>query len=336
MANTADAVSEVDNHIALSNNQENLSSTVRVPNLFIVGASKAGSTTLWYLLKQHSQIFLPQEELKKEPCFFSPSGNLGNYDLKKYLDLYKGARPDQQYLGDASTAYLTDPESAKLIHACSPNAKIIVILRNPVDRAYSLYNWMCQEGYEWAPTFEKGLKLEKWRKKKSMPDILHPNYKANYLYFESGCYGKQVKRYIDLFGENVLVLVFKDLKQNPTETLNKIYDFLGIEKHIPKNEILNSSYHVRSPKLQFFLRYLTTTKLAVEKRIGKNNLKGSKHKRDKLLKIGIKRERPKKPNPVTYQNLLNAYKKDIAYLQKVTGMDFSFWLKPQTNKAQTQ
>lgn len=332
MPNTAHETTE-QCHIKQIDEELKPQNTLRVPNLFIVGASKSGSTALWYLLKQHSNIFLPKEELKKEPCFFSPSGNLGNYDLKRYLDLYKNAKPEQTYLGDASTAYLTDPESAKLIHACSPDAKIIIILRNPVQRAYSLYNWMCQEGYEWAPTFEKGLQLENWRKKKSFPSLMHPNYRANYLYFESGCYGKQVKRYIDLFGENVLILKFRDLKQQPEDTLGKIYNFLGVKGEELQNEILNPSYRVRSPKLQYILRYATTTKLAIEKRLGKNTLKGSKNKRDKLLKLGIKKEKPEKINPTTYQNLVNAYKKDITYLQNITGIDFSFWLNPTIEKA---
>lgn len=322
-------------HITTSENEVGPTNNLRVPNLFIVGASKAGSTTLWYLLKQHSKIFMPQEEFYKEPCFFSPSGNLGKYTLQSYLELYKDATAEHKYVGDASTTYITDPESAGLIHACSPDAKIIVILRNPIERAYSLYNWMRQEGYEWAQSFEKALELEGSRKKKSIPSLLHPNYKYNYLYYESGCYGKQVKRYIDLFGKNVLVLVFKDLKQDPSGTLEKIYDFLEIDAEPVKNEVQNPSFDVRSGKLQFLLRYAVTSKFVFQKRVLKKK-KFSKAKRDNLLKIGMKDERPEKINASTYKRLLSAYKKDIAYLQKITGMDFSFWLNSKTEKAQAR
>jgi hypothetical protein len=332
MAEKAYEVAQKTQHITIEENEPATQSTLRIPNLFIVGASKAGSTALWYMLKQHSKIYMPQEELYKEPCFFSPSGNLAKYTLEDYLNLYKDASSEHLYIGDTSTPYITDPMSASLIKACSPDAKIIIILRNPIDRAYSLYNWMRQEGYEWAKTFEEALQLEKSRRHKSMPSLIYPNYKYNYLYYESGCYAEQVKRYIDLFDKNVLVLVFKDLKQKPKETLNKIYDFLELPFEPVKNEIRNPSFVVRSAKLQYLLRYATTSKMAFQKKILKKD-RFTKAKRDSLLRLGIKEERPPKIDPSTYKRLVNAYKKDITYLQKITGMDFSFWLNSSLEKS---
>ncbi len=170
---------------------------MRKPNFFIVGAAKAGTSSLWKYLNSHPQVFMPRDELHKEPCFFSSFGE--SMGLDYYLNLYATASEKQTLCGDASTAHLSDPVSAERIYAFNPDARIIIILRNPADRAYSLYNWMVQEGYEYAGSFEEALRLENIRAAKSIPNWFDYGYYWDFMYFRSGLYYQQVKRYLDLF-----------------------------------------------------------------------------------------------------------------------------------------
>jgi hypothetical protein len=104
-------------------------------NLFIVGAAKAGTTSLWSHFSKHPDVFTTSDELHKEPAFLSDYGvHMGS---KKYHALFSGSEYEK-YICDASTSYLTSSESARRIYEYNPESKVICLLRNPIDRAYSL------------------------------------------------------------------------------------------------------------------------------------------------------------------------------------------------------
>jgi len=110
------------------------------PNFFIVGAAKAGTSSLFRYLKEIPGIYMPEF---KEPHFFAPNPpKYDNYkpmqDKTKYLDLFKESTSEKM-IGEASASYLRNPESPKLIHSTIPDAKIIISLRDPVERAFSHY-----------------------------------------------------------------------------------------------------------------------------------------------------------------------------------------------------
>ena len=152
----------------------------RSPNFFIVGAARSGTTSMWEYLKQHPDIFMPEGFAYKEPSYFC---NLYGYnDFNLYLELFAGVK-EEKAVGEASTPYLTSPESAAWIREVYPAAKIIILLRNPVDRAYSMYNWMIKEGYEGVYPFEEALDVEKVRIKDEHFKYINPQYYHNYLYF---------------------------------------------------------------------------------------------------------------------------------------------------------
>lgn len=224
------------------------------PNLFVVGAARSGTTTLWDILKKHPQIYMPKDEMFKEPAFFSFKGE--NLGLDNYLKLFKDVK-NEKYTGEASTAYLTDITSAKRIFKYNPDAKIIIIVRNPADRAYSLYNWMVQDGYEYIPSFEIALKKEKERRNKQIPNWFEPEYYHNYMYLGSGFYPGQVNMYLKLFGDNVLIIKFEEFIANLDVNLNKIYKFLNLEPLRITSDLLNKSQAVYSSQIQFILRKLT-------------------------------------------------------------------------------
>lgn len=220
-------------------------------NLFIVGAAKSGTTSLWKYLGQHPEVYTTLDELHKEPAFFSAHGE--TLGLRNYQVLFKDS-VNERYRCDASTAYLTSPESAERIHQYNPLAKVIAIVRNPIDRAYSLYNWMVGDGYEWAPTFEMALQLESVRAKNGNRRFFMPEYFWNYMYVQSGFYVEQLNRYRRLFGDNLMVVTFEDMISAPSNATESVCNFLRIKHNpvpLPKE---NRSRRARFAPLTFAAR----------------------------------------------------------------------------------
>ncbi len=253
------------------------------PNLFIVGAARSGTTSLWQRLKSHPAVFMPADLSEKEPAFFSDLKRSRFKKVEQYMEIFSKANENHRWIGEASTAYLTDPGSARRIYDFNPRTKIMIILRNPVLRAYSLYNWMVQEGYEYAETFEEALRLEKIRINKKIPNYFEPEYYYNYLYFNSGLYYEQVKRYIDLFKGNVLIIKFEDYINNFSQEWGKICGFLDIEptsinSHGNINYV-NESKQVYSAVLQFVLRKITGFYL-----VNKESIENNSNNRKSILK----------------------------------------------------
>lgn len=287
------------------------------PNLFIVGASKSGTTTLYHYLEKHFQVFMPEDELYKEPAFFSIKGEKMGY--KKYLDIFKNAKSSHKYIGEASTAYLTDDVAAKRIYDYNKDSKIIILLRNPVDRAYSLYNWMVQEGYEYSLNFEMALKKELSRKYKKIPNFFEPEYYWNYMYLESGLYYEQVKRYFELFNsEKIKVIIFEDMVKDIQKTYHEVSSFLEIEYQEINIEQENESKSVYLALLSFFGRKVTN----LVNRYFKIEKKKTK---DSLIYKLQKKVKPKKLNEETRGKLFMYYAEDIQKLEKLLGKDLSIW-----------
>ena len=289
-----------------------------------MGAARSGTTYLWWQLKRNSSVFMPQDELNKEPAYFS--GKNKKLDFASYLELFKHASDEHKLIGEASTAYLTDPKSAERIRDFNPHAKIIIILRNPAERAYSLYNWMVQEGYEYSTSFERALLLEEKRSKKQIPCFWEPEYYWNYMYFASGLYFEQIQRYIDSFNKNVCIVTFDDLKSDLRKTYSKICCFLRIDQNeiipVPQNPSL-SVYH---PWIQFFNRKINNYfQMLISKVMNKKI--STKNERDHLLNIFILRKPPPPLSPELKNYLMNRYQRNIMNLNRlVKDINFSCWI----------
>ncbi|WP_279401847.1 sulfotransferase [Piscibacillus salipiscarius] len=169
----------------------------------MIGAAKSGTTSLYEYLKQHPQIYFPE---RKEPHFFGnmkPGGEHVN-NINEYLKMFEDA-PDNTVIGEASTSYLYSSDAANKIKKFNNNAKIIVMLRNPVDRAYSMYRHQVRNGSE-NLSFEEGLKAEESR--------ILKGWKYGFHYFAGGKYSWQIENYFDFFGDNnVKVFCLKTLKK---------------------------------------------------------------------------------------------------------------------------
>lgn len=288
------------------------------PNFFIVGAARTGTTSLWMYLKQHPDIFMPDAMVVKEPSFYCDS--YGMRDVEKYQRLFSGVRHEKA-IGEASTPYLTSPESAAWIRREIPEAKIIAVLRNPVDRAYSMYRWMVNHGYEWVYPFEKALEIEDSRKQDKDFLAHNPQYFYNYLYFDSGLYSVQLQRYYSVFpASQIKVILLDELKQNTIEAVKEIFSFLGVSTdfspvikvhnkaemrpmhtgiHFSLNELCRKHRHTRISTVARFLFDM--------------NMTLGSFRWPKLAEM-------------TRQKMLSGYRADIKKTESLIHKDLSSWL----------
>lgn len=304
-----------------SMNNRPSSSAKRHPNFFIVGAAKSGTTSLWQYLREHPDIFMSQN---KEPGYFCHSQGIKNYE--KYLKLFSEATTETA-LGEASHAYLTSQESAAWIHAIYPDIKIIVILRNPVDRAYSLYNWMTREGYEPILPFEKAVDAEESRIADTQFKKTHSGPLQNYLYFHSGLYSAQLKRYFNIFPEQQMhVILYDELKENPVATAQKVYEFLGVDTSFtPSTGIHNKGQIPASVTAQYLIRkYLTYLK--------KLHVPSAVKIRQSVLNINVRlgKNLRHELDVSTRNNLTALYRDDILATSRLIERDLSSWLEKAT------
>lgn len=294
------------------------------PNFFIVGAQKAGTTSLYSYLKQHPQIFMP--ERIKEPCYFRGdprSFEPGPPQLEKeafYYDLFKDAK-GYKAIGEASVDYLYYSRKSSLnIKQYDPQAKIIIVLRNPVDRAYSNYIWALKEGKESIWNFREGLDLEQERKDRGVGPVWH--------YKSKGFYAAQVGDFLEAFGtDQVKIFLFEDLKKDNAAVCRALFEFLEVDPFEPNTSIHhNVSGVARIPALQRLLNRPTGLLKA-----GYLLPAGMRKKlRATVKNLNTNTDRKKWPQmereDAAY--LLDLYKSDILELQEIVGRDLTPWLQP--------
>lgn len=195
------------------------------PNLFIIGAAKAGTTSLYEYLNAHSQVFMSPV---KEPHYFSrvaqraETASYGTWihSEEEYLALFKGAA-GYPIVGEASTSYLWAAQTPENILAKSPRARIIVLLRDPVARAYSHYLMDVRANRQSLPFYE-ALREDFDRPRKG--------WHISNLYVELGLYHQQLMRYQESFEpDRLLILLFDALRDEPQATLKRAAQFLDID-----------------------------------------------------------------------------------------------------------
>lgn len=201
---------------------------------FIGGASKSGTTALYYYLKQHPEIFLPE---KKELHYFSRpdvatrcSGPGDKYvldeipaTLDEYLKHFNVVKPGQVAL-DISPSYLYFADSAERINHTFPNARMVFLLRNPADKVFSQYSHLRSECRE-TLSFADALALESERTETGYSDM--------WLYRDSGFYADRIHKFIEVFGpERIRIYLFDDFIQDPNALLRDLCNFLGVSNNI--------------------------------------------------------------------------------------------------------
>jgi Sulfotransferase family len=202
------------------------------PNFYVVGAPKAGTSSVYYHLKKHPEVFLPEN---KEPRYFSPEVREKRVTLEEYRELYRGAR-GYRAIGDMSPCYLLDEGAARRIHDVSPEAKIVVMVRDPVERAWSDYLFCRTLGTEPEATLLEALRRYERREARE--------WHLSRLYIEQGMYTGQIRRYRETFGaDRVLVLLFDDLTRNPRELFTRLAVHIGVSPDYFSEAVLAEPYN---------------------------------------------------------------------------------------------
>lgn len=290
-----------------------------IPNFLIVGAAKSGTTSLHSYLSQHPDIFMPKW---KELSFFigDPFGPLNKVKKPESYYMAFSKVQSQSAVGEASTGYLYDESVPKRIKEVLGTIKIIIVLRNPVDTAYSLYNHQVRREGETLKTFEEALEAEAGRLSK--PDFRENCYgwHANYYYFHRGLFHEQVKRYLDAFSkDNVLIFLFEELFTEPVRTTQRAFRFLGVDDaFVPIVKVYNPAGEILNiPRFWYDVGLFQKTISFV---FSKNLFKKIPH----LLR-NVRRKPPQPINPTTAQKLAELFYDDICRLEQLIEKDLSTW-----------
>ncbi|MCS6917803.1 MAG: sulfotransferase [Chitinophagales bacterium] len=301
------------------------------PNLLIVGAAKSGTTTLHYALAQHPDVFMSP---KKEPGYFTwpdePLQFINNGRLitqprflvnrqSDYLQLFAPGC-QRRYRGESSTTYLFFYEKTianiRRLHPDPDGVRIVIALRNPVERAFSQYMHKVRDGAE-TLSFEEALQQEAWRREH--------NWHFDYSYLERGFYYRQVKAYRDHF-PHVHILLFDDLRNDPAATLLRVQEFLGLPAvNLDAGGELNVSGRPRILAVNRFLK----RKNKVKELLG-SLLPAALRRRLRLrvqsLVYRHNLERETLPADLRRQ-LIDVYRTEVEQLQGLLQRDLSSWLR---------
>jgi len=222
-----------------------------LPNFLIVGAAKSGTTSLYHYLGQHPDIFFPDV---KEPHFFSESKTYMARDLDEYQDLFT-THKGQKAVGESSVSYLFDPFSPGLIKETLGDIRIIISLRNPVNRAFSHWQHFYNVGWEHL-SFRAALAAEDERFfsktfRKTAPALVP----SGYFYFRRGLYSEQVERYLSIFNpRDVKILIFEEWIKDLAGTCQSIFEFLMVDPDFsPQFQVVNPAHRTRSSYIHDFL-----------------------------------------------------------------------------------
>lgn len=317
------------------------SSPHRLPTFFVVGAPKAGTTSLYHYLAEHPEIYMSPI---KEPCYFSAEIRPQNFSEEMRPAVESAARVQSEYLqgaisegrfggmgmewddylklfhkvkaetaiGEASVLYLWSKTAAENIHAMIPDAKVLMILRDPVGVAFSGYVETVSAGRvrgsfrEYLETClsYRGDKLCTW-----WPGV------------HLGLYYEGVKRYLDRFPrENVRIFFYDDYQAEPTRILAEIFRFLGVDPNFSPD--LSKHYNqAQVPRFLAIGRFLKQR--GIWQRMAKLSPSGV---RPFLKKLAIRSRGSMVMSPSDGAFLRNYYREDIQKLARLLNRDFSDWL----------
>jgi len=288
---------------------------VRKPNLFIVGAPKCGTTSLYAYLCEHPQIFMSPI---KEPQFFAEDRRGERRRIRKlenYLKCFAGAG-DEPVVGEASTAYFASPRAPFLIKEFAPDARIIIMLRSPVDKMYSRYGDARFTNQEPHPAFSDAIDAELAN---------GPSFGLGYI--NSSRYAEHVETYFRVFGrERVHVILYEDFKDRTAQLYAEVLRFLGAQATTKSDfPILNASRRARSALLQEFVRCPPEPL----RRLARSVLSQPARRRirDWCSRINLIYA-PQPPLDREFRNrLYSFFEDDIRQLGMLIGRDLSCWLK---------
>lgn len=297
------------------------------PNLFIVGQPKSGTTALHQFLGQHPEIYMSSI---KEPHFFCADFHLESdraygkqrfYDFRSesaYLQLFSKAK-NVKIVGESSTNYLYSQVAAEKIYNFNPDAKIIIVLREPAQFLYSLHSHYVKFTEENEPDFLTALALET---KRQQEEALSPRVTSpSYLYYSQRVqYYQQVKRYRDRFKpEQIKVIIFEEFKSANERIFSEILEFLGVESNFtPEYAAINVNKEVKFKAINNLINN------PVAKSISKNLLSQEFNDfvRDNIVEKLLWHQAPKATMPEEIKlQLKQQYQPEVAKISDLLQLD---------------
>jgi len=297
-----------------------------IPNLFILGAPKSGTTALSEYLRNHPNIFFSRI---KEPHYFNFDAKKGyEIDLKTYLSLFKDADPHvHKVIGEGSTAYLFSKIAVSEIIKFNSKAKFVVMLRNPVDLVYAWYSQKYYEGLETIGDFESAWRAEEERKKgKNIPrSCFDP---AQLFYSEWGKLDEQIERLFSLARkENIKVIIFDDFVKDTKSVYEDVLAFLGVPSDNRQSfPVINESKKPKFVRLQPLFAYLINFMRGLRSMVGLNLGYGSGVFQNLLMANSEPTVKSKLPDDFKSE-LKTYYRNTIINLSKLLNRDLAYWIE---------
>lgn len=286
-----------------------------LPNFIVIGAHKSGTTSLYFYLKEHPEVYMSPV---KEPRFFAFDPNNPEHHTAKslpiksmeaYRDLFSGVK-NEKAVGEVSPNYLHSDHAARAIRAHIPDVKLLVSLRNPVHKTVSLYSMRARAGNE----------------TRAPDEALRDDEKL----LRSGLYYEDVRRYNELFGrDRVKVLLFEDLEADALGVMKDVYGYIGVDDQFQPNVSMrhNTAATASSPfmrEAQRFYRHNWRLRHALQAIVPyglRQRIAGFGRREVKtttLISADMRRR------------LSDYYREDIIKLQDLIDRDLSAWLKGES------
>ena len=312
------------------------------PNFFVIGVVKGGTTALHHYLNAHPEIYMSPI---KETNFFSrkdiDSSKFSkayahdvNVDLEKYLasnmsqkihiahiekeadyiKLFQNVK-DEVAIGEVSNSYVLYENAPRLIFKSHPKAKLIVMLRNPVERAFSQYVMNLRLGKTLEKDFIKEIERD--------DHATHKGWGANHQYLFIGKYFEQISRYYKVFPKDQLLICwYREYKANANKVLEEIYGFLGVDKNfkVDASAQLNTASIPRFKRLNYYVNQVGIISWA------KRKLPQSWRQPFKNMMYAASENEIPRMSEAQRDYLVNYYKEDILKLSKLVNKDLNHWL----------
>jgi Sulfotransferase family len=302
---------------------------LRLPDAYVVGHPKSGTTAMYEMLFQHPQIFLG----RKEPRYFAsemhhrdtprPGGTPKT--LEEYELWFREARPEQLIV-DVSPWYLWSRSAASLIAGARPDARIIAVLREPASFLSSLHRQWLQLNVESEVDFRKAIALEQARRQgREIP--VNTYWPKALLYSDFVRYAEQLRRYHAVFPrEQVLVLIYDDFRADNEETMRKVLRFVGVDDTLPL--VLresNPSVQVRAKRLHGLMRALSVANDPASRMV-KRSIKQitpgrARHRVQRVIRRRVVFGRPRPTDQELMVELRHRFKPEVEAVSEYLGRD---------------
>jgi hypothetical protein len=307
----------------------------RLPDFLIIGAPKSGTTSLYYYLQQHPQVWMPTV---KEPHWFlfdgpeppplgGPRDAIREREMIRswsgYQALFAPCPPDR-ICGEASVRYLYSPQACAAIHERLPGVRLIVILRHPVDRAYSAYRRDRVHGAEGCATFAEAIADGPRREREGW---------LTGIYQALGCYGRALRPWMETFDPGqIRIYLYDDLVADAAAVIRDLYRFIGVDDGFRPDlsQRFNVTGRIRNP----VWRWLWNGTRGLRSHVVAH---APLALRGHLFKIaaGLPRDKdqPEPLDAALHLQLIDAYRDDIRALAELLGRNLDAWLETEPRGA---